>query len=51
MSTIRIEEDIGENISLTPIEIVMRDEMPLPINNNDFNIVVSLHTTDGTHWV
>ena len=50
MSNIRIE-DIGKDISLTPIKIVMRDERALIINNDDFNIFVNLHPTDGTHWV
>ena len=50
MSNIRIK-DIGKDISLTPIEIVMRDEKPEMINENSFKIVVNLHPTDGTHWV
>ena len=57
MSDIRIK-DIGKNISLTPIEIVMRDETPdniceagSLINEPNFNIIVNLHPTDGTHWV
>ena len=57
MSDIRIKY-IGKHISLTPIEIVMRDETPDNINdprigfaNNNFNIVVNLHPTDGTPWV
>ena len=29
----------------------MRDETPLTINDDDFNIIVNLHPTDGTHWV
>ena len=48
MSKIRIE-DIGKDKSLTPIEMVMRDEKPLTINDNDFKIIVILHPTDGTH--
>ena len=62
MSNIRIK-DIGKDISLTPIEIVMRDQTPdsigegtkslVPqpasqITNPNFNIIVNLHTTDGT---
>ena len=47
---IRIK-DIGKDISLTPIEILMRDEKPDNINDNNFNIIVNLHPTDGTHWV
>ena len=57
MSDIRIK-DIGKDISLTPIEIVMRDQTPNNTNdpqngfaNPNFNIVVNLHPTDGTHWV
>ena len=50
MSNIRIG-DIGKDKSLTPIEIVMRDETTLAINDDDFNIIVNLHPTDGTHWV
>ena len=45
------KEDICGAISLTPIEIVMRDETPLTINHDDLNIIVNLHPTDGTHWV
>ena len=55
MSDIR-KKDIGKDIS--PIAIVMRDETPDNINdprsgfaNNNFNIIVNLHPTDGTHWV
>ena len=50
MSDIRIK-DIGKDISLTPIEIVMRDENPKTIRELNFNIIVNLHHTDGTHWV
>ena len=50
MSNIRIE-DIGKEISLIQIEIVMRDDIPLTINDNDINIIVNLHPIDGTHWV
>ena len=50
MSDIRIK-DIGKDISLTPIEIVIRVENPDNINDNNFNIIVNLHPTDGTHWV
>ena len=45
------KKDIGKDISLTPIEIVMRDENTDNINDNNFNIIVNLHPTDGTHWV
>ena len=48
MSDIRIK-DIGKDISLTPIEIVMRDQTPDSIR--DPNIIVNLHQTKGTHWV
>ena len=57
MNDIRIK-DIGKDISLTPIEIVMRDETPdrfrektSPIGEPNFNIIVNLHPTDGTHSV
>ena len=50
MSDIRIK-DIGKDISLTPIEIVLRDENPDNITDNNFNPIVNLHPTDGTHWV
>ena len=50
MSDIRIK-DIGKDISLTPIEIVMRDKTPDNINEPNFNIIVNLHPTEGTHWV
>ena len=50
MSDIRIK-DIGKDISLTPIEIVMRDENPKTIRELNFNIIVNLHPTDGTHSV
>ena len=40
---------IGKDISLRPIEIVMRDETP--IGEPNFNLIVNLHPTDGTHWV
>ena len=52
MSDVRIK-DIGKDISLTPIEIVMRDETPYgiretasPIGELNFNIIVNLHPTD-----
>ena len=57
MSDIRIK-DIGKDISLTPIEIVMRDQNPKTIRKPDSqtyetnsNIIVNLQPTDGTHWV
>ena len=50
MSNIRIK-DIGNDISLTPIEIIVRDEKPEMIYETNFNIIVNLHPTDGTHWV
>ena len=42
MSNIRIK-GIGKDISLTPIEIIMRDEKPYNINDKNFNIIVNLH--------
>ena len=50
MSDIRIK-DIGKGISLTPIEIVMRDQSPKTICEPNSIIIVNLHPTDGTHWV
>ena len=50
MTDIRIK-DIGKDISLTPIEIVMRDQTPDSIRDHNFNIIVNLHPTEGTHWV
>ena len=50
MSDIRIK-DIGKDISLTPIEIVMRDDKPEMVSEPNFNIIVNLHPTEGTHWV
>ena len=50
MSDIRIK-DIGKDISLTPIEIVMRDEILNMISEHNFNIIVNLHPIDGAHWV
>ena len=50
MSDIRIK-DIRKDISLTPIEIVMRDETPDSIGEPNLNIIVNLHPTYGTHWV
>ena len=65
MIDIRIK-DIGKDISLTTIEIVMRDQTPdsigeagspmvkhgrSPISEPNFNIIVNLHPTEGTHWV
>ena len=50
MSDIRIK-GIGKDISLTLIEIVMRDETPDSIREPNFNIIVNLHPNEGTHWV
>ena len=50
MSDIRIK-DIGKDISLTPIEIVMRDQTLDNTSEPNFNINVNLHPNDGTHWV
>ena len=44
-------KDIGKDISLTPIEIIMRDGKPDNIIDNNFNINVNLDPTDGTQWV
>ena len=50
MSDIRIK-DIGNDISLTTIEFVMRDQTPDCIGEPNFNIIVNLHPTEGTNWV
>ena len=50
MSDSRIK-DIGKDISLTPIEIVMRDQTPDDTSESNFNIIANLQPTDGTHWV
>ena len=50
MSDIR-KKDIGKDISLTPNKIVMRDKTPDNINEPNFNFIVNLHPTEGTHWV
>ena len=50
MSDIRIK-DIGKDMSLTPIEIVMRDDKPEMVSEPNSNIIVNLHPTEGTHWV
>ena len=46
---IRIK-DISKDISLTPVEIIMRDEKTETIKENNFNIIVNIHPTDGTRW-
>ena len=48
MSDIRIK-DIGKDISLTPIEIAMRDQNPDNTSEPNVNLIVNLHPTDGTH--
>ena len=48
MRDIRIK-DIGKDISLLPIEIVMRDDKLDNTSENNFNIIVNLHPTDGTY--
>ena len=50
MSDIRTK-DIGKDISLTPIEIAMRDQTSDNTSESNVNIFVNLHPTDGTHWV
>ena len=49
-SNIRIE-DIGKDITLTQIEIVMRDLKADNASELNFKIIVILHPTYGTHWV
>ena len=50
MSEIRIK-DIGKDISLTPNELVMRDQSPKTICEPNSNIIVNLQPTDVTQWV
>ena len=50
MSDIRIK-DIGKDISLTPIEIEMRDQTPDNTSDPNSNTIVNVHPTEGTHWV
>ena len=50
MIDIRIK-NIGKDISLTPIEIVRRDQTPDNTNEPNSNIIVNLHPTEVTHWV
>ena len=50
MSDISIK-DIGKDITLTPIEIEMKDQTPDNTSEPNVNIIVNLHPTDGTHWV
>ena len=50
MSYIRIK-DTGKDISLTPIEIVMRDQTPYNTSETQVNIIVNLHPTEDTHLV
>ena len=50
MSDVLIK-DIGKDISLKPIELVMRDQTLDNTKESNFNFIVNLHPTDGTHWV
>ena len=50
MINIRIK-DIGKDISITPTQIIMRDQKPETIHDPEFNFIVNLHPTDGTNWV
>ena len=50
MSNIK-REDIGRDISLTPMEIKMRDQKLDSVANPEFNNIVNVHPTNGTHWV
>ena len=44
MSDIRIK-DMGKDISLTPIEIVLRDDKPEMVSEPNSNFIVNLHPT------
>ena len=50
LSKIEIE-DIGREISLISIEIVMQDQTPKTISDAEHKIFINLHPTDGTLWV
>ena len=50
MGNFRIK-DIGKDVSLTAIELIMRDEKPEMNYETNFNIIVNLNPTVGTHWV
>ena len=50
MSDIRIK-DIGKDISLTPIKIVMRDQTTDNTSEPNSKIIINLHPAEGTHWV
>ena len=50
MSTIPIA-NIVKDISLIPIEILMRDQTPKTIVNEEYNFNSNLHPTDGTNCV
>ena len=39
------------DITLIPIEVAMRDQMPERIKEENVNIFFNLHPFDGTHWV
>ena len=47
MSNINLP-NIGEQISIIPLEVIMRDEEPKTIRNIDQNIIVNLNPTEGT---
>ena len=42
---------IGEQMSRTPIEKIMRNEEIKTIKNKDHNIIVNLPPNEVTHWV
>ena len=42
--------NIGIDIRLIPITIVIRDQTPKTINNVGHNIVINSHPTKGVHW-
>ena len=50
MSDIRIK-DMGKDISLTPTEIVMRDQTPDNTSEPNSNFIVKLQPTEVTRWV
>ena len=44
-------ENIGKDINITPIEIIMGDQKPDSIKDPNLNITLNLHPNDGTHCV
>ena len=43
--------NIGEQICLTPMEFIMRDDEPETSEDKDHKTIVKLDPNQGTHWV